>query len=47
MTIQEIINKIEELKLAGLSSREILIETKALYPNFPEIKLKVLIGGTV
>jgi hypothetical protein len=45
MTIQEIKNKIDELRSEGKQNDEIFIITKELYPNFPEIKLKALIGG--
>jgi hypothetical protein len=45
MTIQEIVNKIKELKLEERKDEEIFLTIKELYPNFPDLKLKVLIGG--
>ena len=45
MTIQEIKNKIDELRSEGKENDEIFLLVKELYPDFPEIKLKALIGG--
>jgi len=45
MTIPEIKNKIDELRLEGKQDDEIFLTMRELYPSFPTPKLKALMGG--